>query len=125
MDLGLSGKGVVVTGGSKDIGRAMALAFAGEGAAVAICARGAEALAKVEKELQELTDRAYCATRDVGAPTRSGVSSVPRAKSWEASTCSSTTFPPSPWETTSKLGRPAWTSTCWLRSWRPNTCCPG
>lgn len=72
MDLGLSGKGVVITGGSKGIGRAMALAFAAEGAAVATCARGAEALASVEKELREKTDRAYCATCDVGDPDALG-----------------------------------------------------
>ena len=39
MDLGLTGKNVVVTGGSKGIGRAIALAFAAEGANVATCAR--------------------------------------------------------------------------------------
>ena len=32
MDLGLRGKGVVITGGSRGIGRATALAFADEGA---------------------------------------------------------------------------------------------
>ncbi|NNL84358.1 MAG: SDR family oxidoreductase [Myxococcales bacterium] len=66
MDLGLSGKGVVVTGGSKGIGRAMALAFAAEGAAVATCARGAEALASVEAELREIAPRSHCAACDVG-----------------------------------------------------------
>ena len=40
MDLGLQGKGVIVTGASKGIGRAIALEFAREGANVAICARG-------------------------------------------------------------------------------------
>jgi 3-oxoacyl-[acyl-carrier protein] reductase len=51
MDLGLSGKNVVVTGGSRGIGRAIALAFADEGANVAICARGAEALERTRAEL--------------------------------------------------------------------------
>jgi NAD(P)-dependent dehydrogenase (short-subunit alcohol dehydrogenase family) len=44
MDLQLSGKVAIVTGGSKGIGRAVALAMVREGAAVLACARGQEAL---------------------------------------------------------------------------------
>lgn len=44
MDLGLTGRSVVVSGGSKGIGRAIAEEFAREGARVAIAARGREAL---------------------------------------------------------------------------------
>src|SRR5215467_12034771 len=52
MDLGLKGKVVMITGASKGLGHAMALAFAAEGARLGICARGAEALTAAEKELR-------------------------------------------------------------------------
>ena len=54
MDLGLRGKGAVITGGSKGIGRAIALGLAREGAGVAICARGETALGETEAEIRAL-----------------------------------------------------------------------
>lgn len=66
MDLGLKGKGVIVTGASKGIGRAIALEFAREGANVAICARGAEALADTRKALEALGVKVFAAACDVG-----------------------------------------------------------
>jgi NAD(P)-dependent dehydrogenase (short-subunit alcohol dehydrogenase family) len=51
MDLGLSGKRALVTGGSMGIGKAVALALAAEGCRVAIAARGREALAQAAKEI--------------------------------------------------------------------------
>lgn len=45
---------VVVAGGSRGIGRSMALAFAQAGAAVSICARGAAALEETRKEITDL-----------------------------------------------------------------------
>ncbi len=44
MDLGLNQAAAVVSGGSKGMGRAAALSLAGEGARVAVLARGQAAL---------------------------------------------------------------------------------
>src|SRR5262245_23740515 len=51
MRISLQGKRAVVTGGSRGIGRSIALAFAGAGAAVSICARGQAALDMTTKEV--------------------------------------------------------------------------
>ena len=66
MDLGLKGKGVIVTGASKGIGRAIALEFAREGANVAICARGAEALEQTRADVAALGVKVFAASCDVG-----------------------------------------------------------
>lgn len=51
MHIDLSSKRVIVTGASRGIGLAIARAFAAEGARVAICARGADALRSAAREL--------------------------------------------------------------------------
>ncbi|MBI2964066.1 MAG: SDR family oxidoreductase [Deltaproteobacteria bacterium] len=66
MDLQLAGKGVIVTGASRGIGRSIAQAFAAEGANLAICARGAEGLQKVAEELRAKRVRVHAAACDVG-----------------------------------------------------------
>lgn len=66
MDLGLKGKNVVITGGSKGMGRSAALQFAEEGANVAICARGQEALDATKAELEATGAKAFAASCDVG-----------------------------------------------------------
>ncbi|WP_059173173.1 SDR family NAD(P)-dependent oxidoreductase [Bacillus sp. FJAT-27445] len=52
MDLQLHGKNVLITGGSKGIGKAIARAFVAEGANVGISARGMEALEEAREELE-------------------------------------------------------------------------
>jgi 3-oxoacyl-[acyl-carrier protein] reductase len=66
MDLKLAGKRAVVTGGSKGIGRAIALALADEGVDVAICARGEDALRETEAEIRRRGAKAYAEPCDVG-----------------------------------------------------------
>jgi NAD(P)-dependent dehydrogenase (short-subunit alcohol dehydrogenase family) len=53
MDLGLEGKVVLVTGGSKGIGLACALAFAAEGARIAICSRSRENVDQAGAKLKD------------------------------------------------------------------------
>lgn len=52
MQVSFKGKKVAVAGGSRGIGRSIALAFAAEGADVAICARSAQGLEAAEVELK-------------------------------------------------------------------------
>jgi len=52
MDLGLTGKVAIVTGGSRGLGLAAATALSAEGAHVVICARGEEQLQKSAKAIQ-------------------------------------------------------------------------
>ena len=68
MDLGLKGKNVLVTGGSKGIGLAIAELFADEGANVAICARNADEVGKVVKVLAAKGVKAWGRALDVADP---------------------------------------------------------
>ena len=54
MELGLNGRKVVITGGSRGIGRSIAARFLEEGAAVALCARGQEGVDEAVAELSAL-----------------------------------------------------------------------
>lgn len=68
MELGLGGRRVVVAGGSRGIGRAIALGFAAEGAAVSICARGAGPLEATRGELAALGGLVHAAACDLSDP---------------------------------------------------------
>jgi NAD(P)-dependent dehydrogenase (short-subunit alcohol dehydrogenase family) len=83
MQISLKGKRTIVTGGSRGIGRSIALAFAGAGAAVSICARGQAALDTTTKEIMaqgvkahaevcELADKDAIATYIAAAADRLG-----------------------------------------------------
>jgi len=65
MQIDLGGKRVVVCGGSRGIGRSIALAFAGCGASVSTCARGADALAAVRADLSQRGTTIHTAVCDL------------------------------------------------------------
>jgi 3-oxoacyl-[acyl-carrier protein] reductase len=66
MNIDLKGRRVVVAGGSRGIGRSIALSFAQCGADVSICARNAPALEATRKEIAATGVRAHAETCDLG-----------------------------------------------------------
>jgi 3-oxoacyl-[acyl-carrier protein] reductase len=73
MDMDLRGKRVVIAGGSRGIGRSIALAFAAAGAGVSICARGARGLEATREELSAyggVTHASSCDLSDEAAIAR-------------------------------------------------------
>src|SRR5476649_1170671 len=65
MTFDFTGKRIVVAGGSCGIGRSIALGFAAAGAAVSICARGADSLAATRGELAKSGGAAHAASCDL------------------------------------------------------------
>ncbi len=63
--LDFRGRRVLVAGGSKGIGRAIALAFAAAGADVSVCARGEAALAEVRQSIEALGAIAHTMSCDL------------------------------------------------------------
>ena len=65
VNFSLKGKTAVVIGGSKGIGRAIALSFAENGADLVISARGIEALEKTKADIEQFGHRCHIVTADV------------------------------------------------------------
>src|SRR5271163_4838027 len=65
MNIDIAGRRAIVAGGSRGIGRAIALAFAEAGAGVSICARGAERLAATREEIGRHGGTAHSAVCDL------------------------------------------------------------
>jgi 3-oxoacyl-[acyl-carrier protein] reductase len=65
MTFDFTGKHVIIAGGSRGIGRSIALGFAAAGAGVSICARGAEALEATRREIARFGGRAHAAPCDL------------------------------------------------------------
>ena len=69
MEFEFKGKRIVVAGGSRGIGRSIALAFAAAGASVSICARDRDALAKTHDEISRLGHSTHSASCDLANRT--------------------------------------------------------
>lgn len=72
MQISLAGRTALITGGSKGLGLAMARAFAGAGAAVALVARGEEALKAAEAKLRAELPEAKLAAVSADISTEAG-----------------------------------------------------
>jgi NAD(P)-dependent dehydrogenase (short-subunit alcohol dehydrogenase family) len=68
LDHSFEGKSAIVTGGSKGIGRAIALALAEAGASVTLAARGEEELQRAAKEVEAAGGHALAVATDVADP---------------------------------------------------------
>jgi NAD(P)-dependent dehydrogenase (short-subunit alcohol dehydrogenase family) len=64
----LTGKKIVITGGSRGLGKALAQRFAREGATLALCARQAKALESITHELREINPKTFSQRCDIGDP---------------------------------------------------------
>lgn len=64
----MKNKVVMITGASKGLGRALTVAFAKEGARLAICARTSEALFKVKEEAEGLGAQVLAVIADISKP---------------------------------------------------------
>ena len=69
MQLDLTGRNALIAGGSRGIGRSIALTFAQAGANVSICARGESVLRETETELRRIGHAVHAMTCDLGNGT--------------------------------------------------------
>ena len=65
MNIDFTGKRAIICGGSRGIGRAIALGFAAAGGDVSICARGAETLERTRTEVAALGHKAHAGSCDL------------------------------------------------------------
>ena len=76
MDLGLTGKVAIVTGGSRGLGLAGATALVAEGANVVMCARGEDALTRAAQQLQSTAKQSRIVPVIADVSTEAGVRAV-------------------------------------------------
>ena len=92
MEISFGNKNVVVTGGSRGIGRSIALAFAACGANVSICARGADKLRETQRELTEHGHQVHSAPCDLASVGALGSRRPVRNRSYFSFCCCLTLF---------------------------------
>ena len=68
MDLGLSNRNAIITGGSRGLGRQIALSLAQEGCNITICAREPKQLSETAKEIEALGVRVASVEVDITDP---------------------------------------------------------
>ena len=86
MQYEVKGKRAVVCGGSRGIGRAIALGFAQAGGAVSICARGADTLEQTAQRDRGVRQPRMPHLRPGDAEAISAISPMPPPR-WAGSTC--------------------------------------
>jgi 3-oxoacyl-[acyl-carrier protein] reductase len=81
MSFDFTGRKAIICGGSRGIGRAIALGMAAAGADVSICARGAETLEAARKEIAAFGHKAHAASVDLAkeAPIRTYIAEAAAA----------------------------------------------
>jgi 3-oxoacyl-[acyl-carrier protein] reductase/bacilysin biosynthesis oxidoreductase BacG len=83
MDLGLTGRVAIVTGGSRGIGRTVAERLCREGAHVALCARNRDSLAEAQRALEGVGDgRVLTVEADLTEPDAAGRLVEATAAAW-------------------------------------------
>jgi 3-oxoacyl-[acyl-carrier protein] reductase len=95
----ITGRSVIVTGGSRGIGRGLARVFAGAGASVLIVARGEEAASAAVKEMTAAGGRASYLLADVDEPAaadRMAVAAVERHGGVDVLCCNAGIYPAVP-----------------------------
>ena len=82
MNISLKGKRAVIAGGSRGIGRSIALTFAAAGAHVSICARGADGLKAAAADIGKHGGQVHWGAMDLALGTYDPARHRPHGVRW-------------------------------------------